>query len=137
MERANWRAWARPYGLPTLLLLGSLGFMLAMWDDPDMVWALVVAPALAFLSGLVLRPAHAWVAPATVAGLIVAASVAADALDLIEPEFSGLKFAFAILAVVVLAVALPQTVFQWAGRTVSAAVPMLLRRGKEPDSSAA
>jgi hypothetical protein len=137
MERTKWRAWARPYGLPTLLLLGSLGVMIVFWDDPDMVWALFVAPALAFLSGLVLRPAHAWVAPAAVAGLIVAASVAADALGLIEPEFSGLKFALAITAVVVLAVALPQTVFLWAGRAFSLAIPSLLRRGKGPDASAA
>jgi hypothetical protein len=137
MKRTKWQAWARPYGLPTLLLLGSLGFMFIFWDDPDMVWGLFVAPALAFLSGLVLRPAHAWVAPAAVAGLIFAASVAADALGLIEPEFSGLKFAVAILAVLVLAVALPQTAFLWAGRTVSSAVPLLLRRGKGPDARAA
>lgn len=137
MERAHWRAWARPYGLPTLLLLGSLGFMYAIWGDPDLAWALFVAPPLAFLAGLLFRPPHAWVAPAAVAGLIVVASVVADALGLIEPEFSGLKFALALLIVAILAVALPQTAFIWAGRTMASIIPILARCGKGPDASAA
>ncbi|HEY7034697.1 MAG TPA: hypothetical protein VH482_25385 [Thermomicrobiales bacterium] len=137
MERGYWRAWVRPYGLPVLFLLGSLGFMFVFWDDPDMVWALFVAPALAFLSGLVLRPAHAWVAPAAVAGLVFAASVAADALGLIEPEFSGLKFALAILVVLVLAVAAPQAFCTWAGREIASGTLSLLRRHRGPDATAA
>ena len=135
MEGMKWRAWARPYGLPTLLLLGSLGLMFVFWDDPDVVWIFFVAPALAFLSGLVVRPAHAWITPAAVAGVIAAASLAAYALGLIVPGRSAPEFVVGMLVIAAFAVALPQTFLVWAGREIGSGVPRLVRRHKGPGAS--
>jgi hypothetical protein len=71
------RCWLATYVLPSLLLVGSLGVMMLIMDDPDILWILGVAPPIALLTGFFLRPAHVWVTPLAVSLVMATAAVVA------------------------------------------------------------
>ena len=65
MATYSWRAWFWEYSLPTLLVLAIGPVWIAIWGDLNL-YGFVLAFAVAFVTGLVLRPRHTWVMPAAV-----------------------------------------------------------------------
>lgn len=65
MAARNWRAWVWQYGGPiAVLLVGNRLVVGTSKDDGAMLlWLFVVAPALLFLTGLLLPPQRVWVVP--------------------------------------------------------------------------
>jgi hypothetical protein len=122
MKTLHWRTWAWEYGLPTSLLVGSLVVMSIVWDDPAGWWAMVVGPIVAFGSGLIARPPHVWVAPVVVTTLFCVAAFVSAALGTLDYELTTAKWVAATLAVLFIAVALPQTFMIWMGKLLGTMV---------------
>lgn len=81
-------------------------------DEPEVLWGFLVGPALAFLTGFIMRPRHVWVAPMIVAVLVFIAICVATVLDVVQPMVA-LPVVFVYTA---LSVALPQTILAWLGK---------------------
>jgi hypothetical protein len=63
-EADGQRGWVCRHGLPLLVLLGLLPLMVVTRSDVDVLWHFVVFPMFAFITAMLLRPAHVLVVPA-------------------------------------------------------------------------
>ncbi len=116
MATATWRRWAWQYALPVLAL--GAGALLTRWlihDDRTgevLITTFVVAPVLAFLIGLLVRPARVWVVPA-ITVLLVCVEVVAGEIQNPAETSAGMGLFFAVFLV-----GFPLTVLIWVGREV-------------------
>ena len=111
---ATWRRWAWRYALPVAALAATAP--LTRWSVGDdrngeiLLRTFVVAPVLAFLIGLLVRPACVWVVPAVSVLIEWAGVVVNEAQNPADNSAVG-GFVF-----VVLLMGLPWTVLIWGGR---------------------
>lgn len=116
MKAVNWRRWTWQYGLPTLILFGSLVFLALVLSDPNapvLIWAFIAAPVLALLFGAITLPSRVWVTPAAVVVLVAIAFLTLVALDELEPGS-----VIGTLASLLFLVGLPLMVMTWFGRGI-------------------
>jgi hypothetical protein len=114
MQTTGWRAWMRPYVLPTLVMIVVIVLVALLFDESVSGFIAAVACwAIAFVTGWSLRPASPWVTPlAVVIFGVIASYIAAAAGDYDPP--GGI---WVFIGLVILAGA-PLTFLIWMGREI-------------------
>ena len=115
MQTTSWRAWMRPYVLPTLVMIAVIALVVLLFDESVSGFiAAVVCWALAFMIGYALRPTHAWVTPIVLVVLgVIASYIAAAAGDYDPPGGIWVFIGLVSLA------GLPLTFLIWIGRELA------------------
>ena len=114
MRSIKWHDWGWQYGVPFVVLAG--GFVMTMLianlafgaEDPDFLYFLVIAPVLALLIGLIMKPDHVWIVPVLI---VIAALITAGITN-------GVGHALSISLSLFGLVGVPLTLLIWLGKAL-------------------
>jgi hypothetical protein len=127
MSTLNQTVWIKQYAVPALLVIALGPIWILIWGDLNIL-AFGAAFVLAFVTGLLLRPAHAWIMPATVVAVFAAVVYVLEMLGASEPETN-----VGLIPGLTLIVGLPLTLLTWLGRELGRILPGHARQQAGPN----
>ena len=130
-----WRSWMLEYGLPTLLVLAIGPIWIAIWGDLNL-YGFALAFAVALVTGMVLRPQHAWVMPTTVVLVFLFVVYLLEALGISHPDRADLVGNLLLIPFLVVMPGLELLLCTWLGREFGRLLRLHDWRETEPGTPA-